>query len=476
MRRTKIVCTIGPAVQSERMLGSLLRAGMDAARLNFSHGDHPSHALAIERLRRLSDAMGRPLAIIQDLAGPKPRIGAFAAGSAELRPGQSFALTSDSAPGDQRRVSVGFAGLLDCLRPGERLLLADGGVELKVLSASRERAETRVVVGGRLSSHQGVNLPDTELPVPAVTDKDLADLDFGIQQGVDWVAMSFVRSPADLEPLRQRMAERGAGIPVIAKIEKREAIERLDEIIEAADGVMVARGDLGLELPLERVPLLQKQIIRRANRAGKPVITATQMLDSMIRSPRPTRAEVTDVANAILDGTDAVMLSGETAIGQYPRQAVRVMARVTAWTERTLDYHRIHAELMTQPALSVTDAVTAATCEIAMDLNARAVICSTSSGYTAIMISRHRLPIPTVAATASPQVKRRLALAWGVSPLLVPPADDTDQMIAHATAAAVRQGWARQGDLVAFTAGIPPGAGRTNLIRVGRIGPREELV
>jgi len=354
------------------------------------------------------------------------------------------------------------------------LLLSDGRLELRVTSTTDTEIKCEVIVGGLLRSHQGVNVPDAALPIRAVTDKDLADLDFGLEHDVDWVAMSFVRDAEDLRPLRARMLERGKSAALMAKIEKHEAIAHLDEIIAYADGVMVARGDLGIEVAFDEVPILQKRIIARGNAAGKPVVTATQMLESMLTNPRPTRAEVSDVANAVLDGTDAVMLSGETATGQYPFEAVAVMSRIILQAEAAFDHHAYLERSRVTPCENITEAIAEATCTLAEDLCAQAILTPTSTGQTARRVARHRPKAPIVAVTANEATQRQLALSWGVSPLLAPRGGHTDELITTAIAKAAEAGFVAKGDRVIVTAGVPSGApGRTNLIKVEVVGDRE---
>ncbi len=409
---------------------------------------------------------------MQDLCGPKLRIGAFAHDRVHLRRGQDFTLTSRRIAGDDQRVQISFPGLARHVHRGERIMLADGAIELRVREVRGGDIVCCAANGGELASHQGLNLPDTHLRMPAVTRKDLRDLDFGIERGADWVAMSFVRSPGDLAPLRRRMKERGRAIPIIAKIEKHEAVAAADEILAAADGLMVARGDLGVEMALEEVPGIQKELIRKCNQAGKPVITATQMLQSMIESPRPTRAEVADIANAILDGSDAVMLSGETAVGRYPVRAARMMAEVAERAERLLDFEAIRREKSMIVSTTPTDAISESCVAMAHDLHAKAILVSTSSGYTARMVSKNRPCTPIIAVTARPETYRRLPLIWGVQPLLVAvSSQDTDEMLARAQAAAKAHGYVKDGDIVIITAGVPVGVpGHTNLVKVQVIG------
>ncbi|MCC6729222.1 MAG: pyruvate kinase [Chthonomonadales bacterium] len=470
MRRTKIVCTIGPASARRPVLARLIRAGMDVARLNFSHGTHEQHAEVIAGVRALGESLGRPVAVLQDLSGPKVRLGAIAAGPITLRRGQSIRLTGRDVPGDSEEVSLPVPELLAALRPGDRLHLDDGKVELQVVSADGADVVARATVAGELSSRKGVTAPGVALALPAVMPGDLDDLRFGLRQGVDWVAASYVREAGDLTPLRSVMREEGAARPIIAKIEKLEALHNLAEIVRSADGVMVARGDLGVEMPIHQVPLAQKRIIRACNRAGKPVITATQMLDSMMANRRPTRAEASDVANAILDGTDAVMLSGETAVGRYPVEATRMMAAIA----REVDPELTCAEAFDHghgPAVDSAEAVARAAVEMARALEATAVVCATTSGATARRIARHRPGTPVVAATPSVETLRQLALVWGVRPLLVPPCTNSDDMMTGAIDAAGQRGWLREGHTVVLTAGVPVNImGNTNLIRVHVVG------
>jgi pyruvate kinase len=476
MRRTKIICTLGPASSSEEVVSALIRAGLDGARFNFSHGTQQEHRRGIARVRSLAARLGRPVAVLQDLAGPKLRVGEMAGGCAELRRGRPFTLTTRAIIGGERAASVAFPALPRCLKAGNRVLLDDGLLELEVVDTTSTEVNCRVVTGGPLGSRKGINLPEVDLPISAVTEKDLSDLRLGLRLGVDWVAMSFVRRPEDLAPLRALMKRLGRRAPLLAKIEQHEAVREIDEIIAAADGVMVARGDLGVELPVEQVPVLQKRIIEKCNRAGKPVVVATQMLDSMIRNPRPTRAEVSDIANAILDGADALMLSGETSVGKYPLAAVRTMVRTARRAEGALDFARLLQEKLRLPTRTLTDAISQATCELAADLGARAIITSTSTGHTAVMVSRHRPKAPIVAVTPNVATQRRMALCWGVCPLLVPRGRSTDEMLRGAIAAARKAGFVKDGDTVVVTAGVPAGvAGRTNLIKVETVGKHVRL-
>lgn len=466
MLRTKIVCTIGPASEDEGTLRSMIQAGMDVARLNFSYGDHQVHARRISTIRRLAQEMNQAMAIIQDLQGPKIRLGEIAAGSVELVPDSELILTLEPVPGSPRELHLPCPELMAHAAPGDRIFLSDGEIELQVVEAQRDRLLTRVIAGGELRSRQGVNVPGVELDLPSLTVKDEKDLAFGIEQGVDYVALSFVRKAEDIATLRQRIKEKGADIPIIAKIEKAEAVKAFDQILEVSDGIMVARGDLGVETPAAGVPILQKEIIRKSNLSAVPVITATQMLESMMEHPRPTRAEASDVANAIFDGTDAVMLSGETAVGAYPVKSVATMATIAEMADRNASY-TIQDALEAGPCLSVTDAVSQASCEMARDLNAKAIITTTASGYTARMVARYRPGTPIIAVTSREEVHRRLALVWGVETVVVRQPTGMDEVIEFSVDAVQERGLASPGDILIITAGIPHGGpGRTNMIKV----------
>jgi len=472
MRRTKIVCTIGPATRSPEALGQLLGAGMNVARLNFSHGSHAQHAEVIGHLRRLAEEMDVPLALLQDLSGPKVRVGNVPGEGVQLRPGAALTLTQEDVPGDEHQVNLPVPEIFEAVGVGTHLMLDDGLMELRVTAKRATALVCEVVVGGLLTSHKGVNVPGVSLPIAAVTDKDLEDLKFGIAQRVDYVAASFVRSASDIAVLRGVCEAARAKIPLIAKIEKHEAISNIDSIMEAVDGIMVARGDLGVEVPIDEVPVIQKMLIHKANRAGKPVITATQMLDSMIRNPRPTRAEVTDVANAIFDGTDAVMLSGETAVGAYPFETVRMMAKIAAHTESSGEYTKMMGEKMKlDTGKSITGAIGQATCDIAHDLDCAAILTASATGRTARVVSRYRPRAPIICATNRPETFNRLALVWGVHPVLVDIADDSDSMMQACLDAAGKTGLVKNDDVVVLTGGVPVGRpGSTNFLKIHRIG------
>jgi len=465
-RRTKIVATIGPATQDPNVLRSLIEAGATTLRLNFSHGTHDDHQRNIRQIRQISFELNQPVGVLQDLQGPKIRLGRFADGPIHLQNGDIFTLTSDIIEGTQERASVTYDQLAEEVPAGATILLDDGRVEMVVESVdlSTRELRCRVVVGGKLSNNKGVNFPGVYLSVKALTDKDRHDLMFGLNQGVDWVALSFVRNPQDVLEIKELIANAGKQVPVIVKIEKHEAIEQMEAILSLSDGVMVARGDLGVELPAEEVPILQKRLIQTANRLGIPVITATQMLDSMATNPRPTRAEVSDVANAILDGTDAVMLSNETAVGEYPVEAVATMARVAVRTEQ----EGIHSSLTDAAgARSIPNAISQAVGRIAAQLNAAAIMTMTKTGATARNVSKYRPTTPILAVTPHVHVARQLQLVWGVRPLLVLDLPSTSQTFQAAMNVAQEKTLLGEGDLVVMTAGTLQGvSGSTDLIKV----------
>jgi pyruvate kinase len=464
-RRTKIVCTLGPASDGD-ILPQLLEAGMNVARLNFSHGTHEEHGARIKRLRELAALKKVPLAILQDLSGPKLRIGEMPGGEAKILEGEAFYLSAVPPNEGEAGVVVDYPQIISETPLGARILLADGTIELRVEAKTDQALKCRVMVGGDLRSRVGINFPMNSLSLSAFTEKDREDLRFGIAQGVDFVALSYVRSRADILEAREFMRSLGTGIPIIAKIEKHEALSRLDEILAEADAIMVARGDLGVEIPPERVPIVQKEIIAAANMAGKPVITATQMLLSMVKHSRPSRAEATDVANAIFDGTDAVMLSEETAAGQFPVEAVKFLDRVSRVTEA----HFHHSAWLRARALSgpqeIPEAISYSVCEMAQDLEAQAILTNTEYGGTARLISRFRPKTPIVAVTPREDTWRRLSLSWGVFPLLTPPIRDTDHMLKVVEEVALKAGMLNHGDRVIITTGTPIGTkGSTNLIK-----------
>lgn len=474
MPRTKIVCTLGPASESSEIVRALVRAGMDVARINFSHGDHGSHARAIATVRRVAEEEDRPVAVMADLQGPRLRIGELPEGGVSLSEGERVVLTRSSFSSD--RIPIPHAEVLRALRPGHRVLIDDGRLVLQVEERLAEEVACRVIVGGELTSHKGVNLPGVAVKLPSLTEKDEDDLRFAVEHGVDLVALSFVRSARDVEAVRRLLASLTADLPVIAKIEKAEAVDAFDEILQAADGIMVARGDLGVETSPEEVPFLQKRIIRACNRVGKPVITATQMLQSMMERPTPTRAEASDVVNAILDGTDAVMLSGETAVGAFPVEAVRTMAALCSSAEAHLLPIKVWEAGESGGVTGVTEAISRATVEIAAEVGARAILTATMSGTTARMVARHRPGVPIVAATPDPSTLMRLTIVWGVTPVRVPRFTTTDEMVALMVRAAYERGFVRRGDRVVLTAGVPfGGRGRTNMLKVHVVGEAGEV-
>ncbi len=479
MSRTKIVCTIGPASSSPELMCGLVRAGMNVARINFSHGDHDTHARSIATLRQVAEQEGRLVAVMADLQGPKLRVGEIEGGVVELREGNVVTLTTHPRPGAVDEIPVPHPQLLRDLRPGQAVLLDDGRLELIVVQAGTGPLKCRVVAGGQLTSHKGINVPGAALNFSALTPKDREDSTFALEQGVDFFALSFVRRPADVRELRQFLKSKGADVSIIAKIEKPEALSVFDEILIEADGIMVARGDLGVETPAEEVPFHQKRIIRACNRAGKPVITATQMLQTMIENPRPTRAEASDVANAILDGTDAVMLSGETAVGRYPVEAVETMAAICANAEAHLPHGRLlHGEYHSHESReTITEAISCAAVEIASEVGAKAIVTATMSGRTARMVARHRPLVPIVAVTPSRSTLSCLALVWGVVPVLVQEFETTDEMVQMMVCAARdEEGLVAWGDPVVLTAGIPFGSGgETNMLKVHVVGESEEM-
>jgi len=464
-RRTKIVATIGPATSSPEVLRDLIEAGATTLRLNFSHGTHEDHQRSIRLIRQLSFELNQPVGILQDLQGPKIRLGRFESGSIALSRGDRFILTSDRVPGTQEISSVTYEPLADEVPAGATILLDDGKLEMLVEKVDRQvrQLHCQVVVGGKLSNNKGVNFPGVYLSIKALTEKDRKDLLFGLDQGVDWVALSFVRNPQDVLEIKEIIANAGKQVPVIVKIEKHEAIEQIEAILSLSDGVMVARGDLGVELPAEDVPILQKRLIITANQLGIPVITATQMLDSMVNSPRPTRAEVSDVANAILDGTDAVMLSNETAIGKYPVEAVATMARIAVRIER--ESNTCHAQADTKR--SIPNAISQGVSQIAAQLEASAIMTLTKTGGMARNVSKFRPQTSILAVTPHVEVARRLQVVWGVKPLLVLDLPSTSQTFKAAINVAQEKHLLQEGDLVVMTAGALQGVpGSTNLIKV----------
>jgi len=468
VRKTKIVATIGPASDRIDVLVKLIMAGMDVARLNFSHGTQDDHKRRIEAIREAAAKTGHPVAIMMDLKGPEIRIGLFQDGKILLKEGDSFTLTTQEVVGTQQRVWVQYPQIVRDVPVGGLLLLDDGNITLQATEVTETEIRTRVVVGGPLSDRKKVNLPGVKVSLPALSTKDIEDLRFGVRMGLDFVAGSFIRKAADVLDIRRVLEEAGGDQHIISKVESQEGFDELDGILLVSDGLMVARGDLGVEVPAEEVPLMQKKMIERANQMGKPVITATQMLESMVTKPRPTRAEASDVANAILDGTDAIMLSAESAAGQYPVEAVHTMATIARRTEQALDYENIlHRKRLTGHLDTITEAISHATVTTAADLGAAAVVSATRSGFTARMVSKYRPNCSIIAVTPDEAVARKLLLVWGVCTVIKEETPGTDALIDRAVEGALDSGLVHNGDLVVITAGVPAGVqGSTNLIKV----------
>ncbi len=474
-RRAKIVCTIGPACSGRPAIDQLVAAGLDVARLNMSHGTRADHMAAYLTLRAAADEAGRGVGVLVDLQGPKIRLGTFASGPVRLAAGGEFTITGEDVPGDMAQASTTYPGLAADVRAGEQILVDDGRVVLEVVATQGERVRTRVLVGGPVSDHKGLNVPGTRLGVPALSRKDEQDLRWALDLRADLVALSFVQGPDDAAPVRAIMDEAGVRLPLIAKIEKPQAVAALPEVLEAFDGLMVARGDLGVEFPLEQVPIVQKRAITLARDKAKPVIVATQMLESMISAPRPTRAEVSDVANAVFEGADALMLSGETGVGQYPAQTVATMARIIVAAE----HECLHAESsLTRVPTTTGGAIARAAAEVGAIVGATALVAFTMSGETARRLARYRSPIPLLAFTPLPTTRSQLALSWGVETFIIPSARHTDEMVRQVETALIETGRCQPGDRVVIVSGSPPGTpGRTNALRVHRIGdaiPREQ--
>ena len=468
MRKTKIICTLGPAVDNEDMIRSLIRTGMDAARFNFSHGNHSEHLVRLNMLKSVRDAMGRPVATILDTKGPEIRIRSFETKSVELTAGSTFILTTRDISGDTTQVSVTYPKLHEELCKGQQILIDDGLVAIRVEEIVGQDIVCTVENGGTLSNNKSINIPGAHIQLPALTEKDVADIRFGVENGFDFIAASFVRQAADVEAVRQVLQECGGdNVKIIAKIENQEGVDNMDAILAAADGIMVARGDLGVEIPASKVPILQKRMIQKGMAAGKPVITATQMLDSMIRNPRPTRAEVSDVANAVFDGTGCVMLSGETASGKYPIEALKAMVEIVIDAESSIHYWKRFRRQQTTTAISnINDAITHTCCLTAMDLEATAIVTMTASGHTPRMISRFRPACPVAALTVDEATRRQLAICWGVIPFLTGSVSSTDRIFSLSAEVALKEGLVKAGDTIVITAGVPLGkTGSTNLIK-----------
>ena len=472
MRKTKIICTLGPASESEEVLRKLMIEGMNVARFNFSHGTHAEQLEKLNRVKRLREELNLPVAALLDTKGPEIRLKQFEKGKIELKMNQKFTLTTNEVSGTEEIVSITYKDLPKDVSVGGRILIDDGLIELRIDDVTETDIHCTVINGGFVSNSKGVNVPDTVLSMPFISERDYEDICFGIEHDFDFIAASFTRSADDILQIRKILEEKNChSINIIAKIENMQGVQNINEIIRVADGVMVARGDMGVEIPMEDVPVLQKKIIRKVYRAGKQVITATQMLDSMMKNPRPTRAEATDVANAIYDGTSAIMLSGETAAGAYPVEAVRTMVKIAERTERDINYRQRFNQFNEGVITDVTNAISHATCTTGMDLNAAAIITVSKSGRTARMISKFRPTCPIIACCISPNVCRQLNLSWGVSPVMMDETKTTDELFEKAVETAQKNGFVKQGDITVITAGVPVGvSGTTNMLKVQVVG------
>ena len=472
MRKTKIICTLGPSTDKEGVLETLIQEGMDVARFNFSHGSHREQKERLIKLQEIRERLGRPVAALLDTKGPEIRIRTSKEGKVELVEGQEFTLTSEDIEGTNEKVSVTYEDLYKDLKPGDSVLIDDGLIGLEVVSIEGKEIHCVVKNGGMVSDRKGVNLPGVDVNMPFISPKDKEDILFGIREGFDFIAASFTRTAEDVAEIRKILYENGgADIGIIAKIENQQGVNNIDRIIEAADGIMIARGDMGVEIPLEDVPVIQKEIIAKVYNAGKQVITATQMLDSMIKNPRPTRAETTDVANAIYQGTSAIMLSGETAAGKYPVEALKTMVRIAVRTESDIPYNELFSVRKKEEKKDMTTAISHATCMTAIDMDAKAIITVTKSGHTARMVSRFRPGCPIVGCTSDMRTCRKLNLSWGISPILIKEEYSMEILFLHATEAAEREGFVQEGDVAILTAGVPVGRpGKTNLIKAAIVG------
>lgn len=471
VRKTKIICTIGPASDDPKTLRELIKAGMNVARLNFSHGNHEEQLARVKRIKEAREELNVPLAIMLDTKGPEVRTGVFTGGSAQLAEGSEVRIVEEEIEGDSERFSITYKHLADDAVQGTRLLIDDGLILLEVSKVEGRDVICRVKIGGKVSNHKSINLPDIPLNLPALTLKDKEDLKFAVENELDWIAASFIRRPEDILAMRRVLASYGdRGLKICAKIESREGVKNFSEILKVTDGVMVARGDLGVDIPAEEVPITQKSMIKRAYEAGLPIVTATEMLDSMIRNPRPTRAEVSDVANAIFDGTSCIMLSGETAIGNYPLESVQMMDRIARYTEAQMDYWDIFST-GNYKTLNLTSAISHAACATAKDVAAQGIICVTHSGNTARSLSRFRPKTPVIACTVTERAKNQLSMSWGVCPVVIPVIYDTDELFETAMEAAMSTGLVKYGDTVVLTGGTPAGvSGTTNTIKVEILG------
>lgn len=468
MRKTKIICTIGPSSESEEKLKELMLAGMNVARFNFSHGTHEEHKKKFASVLKVSQALDMPVATLLDTKGPEIRLGDFEGGKAQLTAGQKFVMTTEEMLGTAQRATITYKDLHKDVKEGMSILIDDGLIELTIEEITDKDIVCKVINGGPVSNHKGVNVPGAELSMPFISEKDREDILFGIEMGYDFLAASFTRTKEDILEIRNLLNEHKSPMKIIAKIENQQGIKNIDSILEVVDGIMVARGDMGVEIPLEEVPVLQKKMIKKAVLNGKHVITATQMLDSMMKNPRPTRAEATDVANAIYDGTTAIMLSGESAAGMYPVEAVKTMSKIAERAESDIDYRtRMRHRRQTKQKLDVTNAISYATCETAMELNAAAIITVTMSGFTAEMVSRHKPDCRIIGCSVNPRVCRQMGLCWGVSPVLINREETTDSLFDEAIHEAKKKKLIESGDTVVLTAGVPLGvSGNTNMIRV----------
>lgn len=471
MRRTKIVCTVGPSIETEKRISELITAGMDVTRLNLSHGTSEDHIRRLELIRSTSSRMKKNVGYLFDTRGPEVRTGDLNEDYVMLEEGREIILTTEDVVGTAERVGVTYPKLHEDLKPGCSVLIDDGLIVLEVIAIEGRDIRCRILHGGELRSYKGLNTPGTRINLPAIGEDDRRDILTALDYEIDFLAASFARGAEDILEIRALVEERNSSIMILAKIESLEGVENFDEILEVSDGIMVARGDLGVEIPPEDVPMLQKEFIRKCNRIGKPVITATQMLDSMIRNPRPTRAEASDVANAIIDGTDAVMLSGETAVGRFPVEAVETMSRIAVRTEKDLDNRQIMQDMSRNIKKTVTDAISYSTCHVSSELKADAIITATQSGHTARMVSKYKPRAPIVAVTSNRSVASRLTLTWGVYAVVCPPANTTDEMFVNAIQVSLKEKLIDDGNLVVITAGVPVGiSGTTNLLRVETVG------
>ena len=467
MRKTKIIGTIGPSSESEERLKELMLAGMNVARFNFSHGTHEEQKIKYERMVKVREELNMPVAALIDTKGPEIRLRDFEGGKVELKAGQTFTLTTEEIMGNSEKAAISYKNLKNDIEVGSTILIDDGLIEMKVEEITKKDIVCRVINGGFVSNHKGVNVPGVVLSMPYISDVDRADIEFGAEMGFDFLAASFARTKEDILEVRKILDAKNSPMKIIAKIENMQGIENVEEILEVADGIMVARGDLGVEVPLEEVPVLQKRLIKKAVAKGKHVITATQMLESMMKNPRPTRAEATDIANAIYDGTTAIMLSGESAAGLYPIEAVNTMARIAECAEKDIDYRARMYRFGVEGHSDTTTAISFATCSVAMDLNAAAIITVTLSGFTAEMVARYKPDCQIIGCSTNPQVCRQMNLLYGVKPLAIDNEYSADVLFVHAAEEAKKAGYVKSGDTVVITAGLPLGvAGKTNMIRV----------